>query len=204
MNKVKIPKNVKTTPRCPLCKALFDRKVIPSRQAHLSKMVDEALEKYREAATPTEVAKAKEWGEMLEAAIKAGAAEAFLCHYCKISIACNDPFIGRWDEAYAKGEKMLCPACDHEMRFFCTSTGYVQFKCPVKKCQSKMETTLPDRGKDGPKQLFDDKGDAIMLPNITDAVATPNDMSDAQIGGSGKDAALPDVTTILPKGGGNA
>lgn len=202
MNKIRIPKNVTKTPRCPLCHAMFDRKLDEHKHLHMQEMLREAIDKVKIAENPKELKKAREWGEMLEASIKAGAAEVFLCHHCKIGVACNDPFVGRWEEAYAKGEKIMCPACDHEMRYFCTSTGFMLAQCPVKDCRARMQLSSPDRTKEAPKQLFDDKGVEIALPNVAGAVATPEDMSDAQIGGGGKDATLPDSTTIkMPKVG---
>jgi hypothetical protein len=202
MSKVRIPKNVKTTPRCPLCHAMFDRRLDEMVKQRLEQMVAEAIVKFKAANNSKELAKARQWGEMLEASIKGGAAEVFVCHHCKIGIACNDPFVGRWEEAYAKGEKILCPACDHEMRFFCTSTGFMLAQCPVKKCRSRMQLSSPDRSKAGEpnKQLFDDKGNTLALPNVAGAVATPDDMSDAQLG-EADDADLPTVDLKLDGSG---
>jgi hypothetical protein len=106
-------------------------------------------------------------------------APALFCHFCQIVIMANDPFVDRWEEAYSKGEKVYCPACEYrgdkqEMRFFATATGYVQFKCPRKKCQAKMESMAPDRKKDE-KLLLDKEGNPIQLPNVNKPIATPDD-----------------------------
>lgn len=117
-------------------------------------------------------------------------AEALLCHFCKITIMANDPFVNRWEEVYNKGEKMGCPACGHEMRFFCTATGYMQMKCPVKKCQTKCENSMPDR-KEGETALVDKYGEPISLPSVDRAVATPEQPSVAQVSGGERDMNLP-------------
>ncbi len=202
----RIPDPVKKTPRCPLCHAHFVRERNEAKVQHLEQMVAEAVERCKTCDRENDkrgLRKAKRWLEILSASIKAGAADIFACHFCKIGIACNDPFVGRWEEAYAKGEKIFCPACEHEMRFFCTSTGFMLAACPVKKCQSRMQLSAPDRQAGG-AAIADAQGNAIALPNIDRAISTPEDMTDGQVGGSGKDEALPDVTTLLPKIGGNA
>lgn len=126
-------------------------------------------------------------------------AEAFFCHFCKITIMCNDPFVGRWEEAYAKGEKIFCPACDTEMRFFATSTGYMLAQCPVKTCQSRMELSAPDRGETPAPRLLDEHGIPIDLPNVNKAIATPDAPNPTtQVMGGGADPDLPAEIT-LPK-----
>lgn len=54
---------------------------------------------------------------------------------CKIAIRVDDPFIGRWEEAYdnATDKKGIeCPreACQRKMRYFATSTGFMKARCP--------------------------------------------------------------------------
>ena len=196
--KKRTAKIAKLTPRCPLCHAEFDRREIPTRKANILKMIAKANADFEEARSLKDVQKLKDataWGEQLEASLKAGAAEAFLCHFCKISIGVNDPFVGRWDEAYAKGEKILCPACDHEMRFFCTSTGYMLAQCPVKKCRSRMELSAPDR-KEGDAKLYDAAGQEIAVVGVDRPIATPEAPAVTQVMGSGKAEGLPDVTEI--------
>jgi hypothetical protein len=122
-------------------------------------------------------------------------AEALMCHFCKITIMANDPFINCWEETYSKGAKVECPACAQEMRFFCTSTGYTQLKCPMKKCQTKWETAMPDR-KEGDVLLFDRAGEPISLPGVDRAVATPEQPSAAQVAGGERDLNLPAETEI--------
>lgn len=204
MSKLRIPKPTRLAVRCPLCHAEFDRKVVESRRAHLLQMVQKWREKYQKAVDSKDeelIRTTREWGETLDQSIKDGAAEAFFCHFCKIAIACNDPFVGRWEEAYAKGEKIMCPACDHEMRFFATSTGYMLAQCPVKKCRSRMELSAPDRSKDAAnQQLFDSAGNPIALPNVNDAIATPETPALGQVMGAGVDPNLPAVVEI-PKPG---
>jgi hypothetical protein len=126
-------------------------------------------------------------------------AEAFFCHFCKVAIMCNDPFVDRWDETYAKGEKLQCPACGTTMRFFCTSTGYMLAQCPVKRCQSRMELSAPDRGKQEAPRLFDASGDPIKLPSVNKAIATPEAPAVTQVMGDGRDPDLPaEVDFRLP------
>lgn len=188
----KLPQAVKKNPRCPLCFAEFDKRFIPSRR-------DKALLgiKAREKRDPTQA----------EVEYINSAAWAFFCHFCRISIMCIDPCVGRWEEMYSKGEPILCPACDHKMRFFCTSTGYMQAKCPKKKCQSKVENTAPDRAKEEQKQLYDDAGNPILLPTIETPIAAPNDPTAMQAGQAGTEApkGLPGETEVkLPPADGNA
>lgn len=96
-----------------------------------------------------------------------------ICHFDKIGIAAGDPFVGRWDEAYAQGEKIMCPACDHEMRYFATSTGYMQAKCPKKKCQTKIENAAPDR-QAGDAVLLDRDGEIVAPAGVDRPIATPD------------------------------
>ncbi len=203
MTAPKIPDAIKTTPRCPLCHAMFDRRLDEMVKQRLEVMMAEAIVALKASTNDKELAKSKRWCELLDESIKGGAAEVFLCHHCKIGIACNDPFVGHWEEAYAKGEKIMCPACDHEMRFFCTSTGFVLAQCPVKKCRARMQISTPDRKAVDAKstKLYDENGRELALPNIDRAISAPNDMSDAQIGGGGKEEGLPDVTTLPPSVG---
>jgi hypothetical protein len=197
----KLSESAKKTPSCPLCHAMFDRRLDEMVKQRLKDMFSEAVAKIKTAANGKELANAKRWCEMLDESIKGGAAEVFICHHCKIGIACNDPFVGRWEEAYSKGEKIMCPACDHEMRFFCTSTGFMLAKCPVKKCQSTMKLSSPDREKTSvDKVLYDDQGGEIALPNVAGAIATPNDLSDAQAG-RGDEVGLPTIDLKLDGSG---
>lgn len=200
----KIPDALKKTPRCPLCHGMFDRQLNEMVKQRLDVMFAEAIVKLKAATNDKELYKAKQWCEMLDTSIKGGAAEVFVCHFCKIGIACNDPMVGKWEEVYAKGEKILCPACDTEMRFFCTSTGFMLAKCPVKKCQAKMQLSQPDRTApvEPGQQLFDPQGRELVLPNIDRAIATPDAPAIGQVGGNDKVEGLPDVTTInIPKEG---
>lgn len=104
------------------------------------------------------------------------------CHFDAIAVAANDPFVGRWDEFYAlSGDEMKCLGCDTKMRFFATSTGYVQFRCPAKKCRAKIERTAPDR-ETGVK-LVNDKGQEIDTTGIDRAIATPDAPTDMQVAG---------------------
>ena len=203
----KIPDTVKKTPRCPLCHALFERRHNEMVQQRLDVMLAEAIVNLKASTNDKELAKAKRWCELLDVSIKGGAAEVFLCNFCKIGIACNDPMVGHWEEVYAKGEKIFCPACDHEMRFFCTSTGFMLAQCPVKTCRSRMQLSAPDRKVNEAsagqvQKLYDPQGNELALPNIDRAIATPDAPALGQVGGNTKDASLPDETTIyLPKAG---
>lgn len=72
----------------------------------------------------------------------------YVCKPDKIGIRCDDPFVGRWEEALAaipEDERQKCLIHDVAMRFFCTVKGYMQFKCPKKGCGFKAEVTEPDR-----------------------------------------------------------
>lgn len=202
----KIPETLKKTPRCPLCHAMFERRLDEMVKQRLEVMFAEAIVVLKASANEKELHRAKRWCEMLEASIKGGAAEVFLCHHCKIGIACNDPMVGNWEEVYAKGEKLMCPACDHEMRFFCTSTGFMLAQCPVKKCRSRMQLSQPDRKAvdASTTKLYDAQGNELALPNIDRAIATPDAPAIGQgdNAGLGKEEGLPDITTIRP--GGNA
>lgn len=200
----KIPDAVKKTPRCPLCHGTFDRRLDEMVKQRLEQMFAEAIVKLKAVANDKELAKARKWCEMLEPSMKGGAAEVFLCHACKIGIACNDPMVGNWEEVYAKGEKIFCPACDHEMRFFCTATGFMLAQCPVKVCRSRMQLSAPDRKNLDAvtTKLYDQQGNELALPNIDGAIATPDAPALGQVGGNTKDPSLPDETTIyLPKAG---
>lgn len=192
-------KTINKKPRCPLCHADFDRRLDSVRQLDIKKMLDEAIAKYKTALDDKARAKALAWCQKIEASLKEGAAEVFLCHFCKIGIGVNDPFVGRWEEAYAKGEKIFCPACDHEVRYFCTSTGFMLAQCPVKKCRSRMQLSQPDRKND----------EATAIAGVDRAVASPDAPAIGQQGASGMGEAegLPSETEIkvpLPEVGGHA
>ena len=106
------------------------------------------------------------------------------CHFDAIAIAANDPFVGRWDEFYAaSGEEMKClnPECERKMRFFATSTGYVQFRCGWKKCRAKIERTAPDR--EVGKTLVNEKGQEIDTTGIDRPIATPDAPAEMQLAG---------------------
>ena len=207
----KIPEPHKgPAPRCPLCFAQFAREEVPSRRLRILNMIKEANVQYqaaKDSKNQDRIIKVKNWGEQLEVSLNAGAAEAFLCHFCKIAISCSDPFVGRWEEAYSKGEKITCPRCDYEMRFFCTATGYMQAKCPVKKCGAKMETAEPDRKKQDKElaTLFDEHGREIALPGVDRPIASPSDLSAGQIGQAPDDPNVPqEVFVPLPPKEGTA
>lgn len=89
----------------------------------------------------------------------------YVCHTDKVGIACADPFVGRWDEGL-KGDKIECPACNADMRFFCTSTGYVKAKCPKPKCGATLGTASPDR-KPGTTIIKGADADKIDRPIVT-------------------------------------
>lgn len=192
-------------PRCPLCFAEFAREESPLRRARILEMIKQANQAYQLAKNLRDekrVAQAKAWGEELERSLNAGAAEAYMCRFCKIAISCNDPVIGRWEEVYTKGEKILCPRCDHEMRFFCTSTGYMQAKCPVRSCQTKMETSEPDRKKEDKElsALVDQHGRKVAIPGVDRPIATPEDPSAGQVGAAPDDPNVPkEVFIPMPK-----
>jgi hypothetical protein len=205
---IKIPESHKgPSPRCPLCFAQFAREEMPLRRQHILKMIREANTKYQIAKDTKDELKIKlirDWGEKLEESLKADAAEAFLCHFCKIAVSCNDPFVGKWEEAYSKGEKIFCPNCEHEMRFFCTSTGYMQAKCPVKKCQAKWESAEPDRRPEDREfhTILDEHGNKTVLPGVDRPIASPTDLSASQIGQAADNPNLPKEVfiPILKKG----
>lgn len=69
------------------------------------------------------------------------------CHKDRIAINVHDPFVGRWDQALANqdGGKIECPACNADMRFFCTSTGFMKALCPKRSCGAAMTNSEPDR-----------------------------------------------------------
>lgn len=126
------------------------------------------------------------------------------CHFDGIAIAANDPFVGRWDEFYAlSGDVMNCLACDHKMRFFGTSTGYVQFKCPKKKCRAKIERVAPDR--EAGRKLVNQQGQEIDTTGIDRAISTPDDPADLQVAGEEAPDKIPETTFVpLPQREGHA
>lgn len=126
------------------------------------------------------------------------------CHFDAIAIAANDPFVGRWDEFYAKsGDVMNCLACDHKMRFFATSTGYVQFRCPKKKCRAKIERTAPDREKG--VTLVDNDGRPLDTTGIDRAISTPDAPAEMQLAGEEAPDKIEDPTFVpLPPKQGTA
>ena len=72
----------------------------------------------------------------------------FACDTDFIAIRVDDPFVGKWDAAYAKTEPILCPnprCSEVVMRYFATSTGYMKAKCP--KCGATIANAEPDRDK---------------------------------------------------------
>lgn len=99
----------------------------------------------------------------------------YACHKDQIAIACNDPFVGKWERA-TKGSSIPCPNCNADMRFFATSTGFMKANCYKKGCYASISKTEPDRplGVVGiPARLAKhDPGGAIDRP-----VATPDDIS---------------------------
>lgn len=68
----------------------------------------------------------------------------YVCHTDKIGIRCDDPFVGKWEGAL-EGDKIPCPACNADMRFFCTSVGYFKAKCYKKGCGATLSTADPDK-----------------------------------------------------------
>ena len=104
------------------------------------------------------------------------------CHFDGIAIAAHDPFVGRWDELYAiSGEVMKCLGCDRKMRFFATSTGYVQFRCAWKDCRAKIERTSPDRPTG--TVLVNEKGQELDMTGIDRPMATPDAPGEFQSAG---------------------
>lgn len=127
--------------------------------------------------------------------------EFLFCHFDGIAIAASDPFVGRWEEFYAlSGDVMNCLACDHKMRFFGTSTGYVQFKCPKKKCQAKIERVAPDR--EAGTKLVNRQGQEIDTTGIDRAISTPDDPATGQVVGEEAPDKIEDPTFVpLPREG---
>lgn len=72
----------------------------------------------------------------------------YACDTDLIAIAVDDPFVGKWDAAAEKAGIVECPACNANMKFFCTSTGFMKSKCPKKKCGCTMSTAEPERNKE--------------------------------------------------------
>ena len=67
----------------------------------------------------------------------------YACDRDRVAIAVNDPLLGKWEAAYERiGEKVFCPLCETEMRYFCTSTGYWKGKCPRPKCGTTIANPL--------------------------------------------------------------
>lgn len=71
----------------------------------------------------------------------------YACDKDAVAIAVDDPFVGKWDAAHEKAGKIECPACNADMVFFCTSTGFMKAKCPKKKCGCTVSSAEPDRNK---------------------------------------------------------
>lgn len=67
-----------------------------------------------------------------------------VCHRDKIACLENDPFVGKWESAL-KGEKIPCPGCNADMRFFCTALPYVKAKCPKKGCGATITSVSPNK-----------------------------------------------------------
>lgn len=198
----KIPDPLSKTPRCPLCYATLEKQhneMVQQRvEATMAHLVAEA-KKFDIENNRTKRDQAKRKLEIMDAALKRGITYVFSCHHCKIACAANDPFAGRWEQVYASVGKENCPACDTEMRFFCTATGVAILDCPAKKCRARIKRWLPDRMNQDNVPLVDVEGKEIELPNIQGAVQTPDQLADTVVG-EGKDEALPDVTTInIPK-----
>lgn len=198
----KIPEPLSKTPRCPLCYAAMEKmhneQVAQRVQQKIAQLVAEAkkcdLENDRKGRE-----KAKHQLEVIDAALKRGLTFIFSCHFCKIACAANDPFAGKWEMAYAQAGKETCVACETEMRFFCTATGVAILDCPNKKCRARIKRSLPDRLKDAPVVLVDEKGDPIDMPNISGAVSAPGQLADSQVNAPGDDA-LPTVNIPLKEG----
>lgn len=72
----------------------------------------------------------------------------YKCDGDRIAIACDDPFVNRWDEALENsGGKIECPMCNADMRYFATSTGFMKAVCPKKSCGATLSNAEPDRNK---------------------------------------------------------
>lgn len=74
----------------------------------------------------------------------------YKCDTYMVAIACDDKMVGRWDAALEASGKIECPACNADMRFFSTSTGFVKGVCPKKGCGATMSNAEPDRPKVDP------------------------------------------------------
>lgn len=70
---------------------------------------------------------------------------AFVCDTDRIGLKTTDPYVGHWEQAHEKTGKIPCPMCNADMRYFCTSTGYMKAKCPKKSCGATVHTEEPDR-----------------------------------------------------------
>ncbi len=79
-----------------------------------------------------------------------------LCERDKIGIRCDDPFVGTWDQAYAAGEKIMCHACNSEMRYFATSKGFIKTKCPKPKCAATQTLSEVQADQDVPTETAPD------------------------------------------------
>ena len=66
---------------------------------------------------------------------------AFVCHRDQIAIRVSDPLVGKW---HLKKEKIACPNCQDDMRYFFTSTGYKKAVCVRKGCQMALVEHEPD------------------------------------------------------------
>lgn len=81
----------------------------------------------------------------------------YACRRDQVAIRLDDVFLrkGAWDRYEAElradpetKELFDCPHCRANMVFFCTSTGYMQFKCrktAKRGCGMKVELKEPDR-----------------------------------------------------------
>ena len=69
----------------------------------------------------------------------------FVCEVYKVAIRVDDPFVGKWEAAYAKAGKIACPNCDADMRYFCTSVGFMKAVCPKKSCGASLANAQKDR-----------------------------------------------------------
>lgn len=109
-----------------------------------------------------------------------------VCHTDKVGILEMDPHVGQWEAALV-GNKIACPACDTDMRFFCTSAPFVKAKCPKKDCGATITsvspkkelglTLIPTTAKDGEGKAVG----GVLAPGASkDALGAPEGPLDGQ------------------------
>ncbi len=92
---------------------------------------------------------------------------------CKIAIRVDDPFINRWDEAFAAAqakatpaEKLKClnPRCskapDGILRYFATAVGFMRLFCAA--CGAVFDNREVDRHTDTPDRFYSPDAPGVM------------------------------------------